>query len=167
MRQCKVKMNKVSKLLETIIHYLVYDIFKLKLKIETWEKLCQFIKFALVGISNTLISYIIYIILIKFHVHYLAASIAGFFVSVINAYYWNNRYVFQAGKNEKRTWWNVFLKTFASYAGTGLILNNILLVFWVDILQWPAVLGPLINLLITIPLNFVLNKYWAFRDNHR
>lgn len=50
-------------------------------------------------------------------------------------------------------------------AGTGLVLNNILLIVWVDIFKLNEALGPLINLLITIPLNFLLNKYWAYRSN--
>lgn len=157
-------MDKLWKIIERIAHCVFYDILQLKLSDEKWEKLCQFIKFGIVGLSNTLISYMIYAILVSCHVHYLAASVAGFIVSVINAYYWNNKYVFQADSGEKRKWWNVFLKTFTSYAGTGLILNNILLIVWVDVLGWPDMLGPIINLLITIPLNFILNKYWAFKQ---
>ena len=56
-----------------------------------------------------------------------------------------------------------FLKTFISYAGTGLILNNVLLILWIDILNLNTLVGPILNLFITIPLNFLLNKYWAFR----
>ena len=50
-----------------------------------------------------------------------------------------------------------------SYAGTGLVLNNILLVIWIEGLKMHEMLGPIINLFITIPLNFLLNKFWAFR----
>lgn len=145
------------------MYYILYKVLHLKVSQDRWEKLCQFVKFGVVGVSNTLISYVIYVILLAFHAHYLLASIAGFIVSVINAYYWNNKYVFQASSEEKRTWWSVFLKTFMAYAGTGLVLNNILLLVWVDVLHWPKMIGPIINLLITIPLNFVLNKCWAFK----
>lgn len=95
--------------------------------------------------------------------YYLAASLIGFVVSVLNAYYWNNKYVFQTDAGESRVWWKTLIKTFASYAGTGLVLSNILLILWVEILHWPEIIGPLINLLVTIPLNFMLNKYWAFK----
>ena len=122
----------------------------------------QFFKFGMVGVSNTLISYIVYVIGINLGLHYLVASVLGFVISVINAFYWNNRYVFK-DKEGKRSLWRAFVKTFLSYAGTGLILNNLLLIVEVDLLQWPEWIGPLVNLVITIPLNFLLNKLWAFR----
>lgn len=158
-------MEKIWKAIEKMMHCILCRVLRLQLSEEQWEKLCQFVKFGMVGVSNTLISYVIYAILVRLHIHYLVASIAGFIVSVINAYYWNNKYVFEAGEDEKRTWWSVFLKTFTAYAGTGLVLNNILLIVWVDLLHWPKMLGPIVNLLITIPINFVLNKCWAFKKN--
>lgn len=120
----------------------------------------QFIKFGAVGFLNTAISYITYIVALKFGAHYLAASFLGFFLSVINAFYWNNRYVFKNTKSDK---WKMFMKTLSSYAGTGLLLNNILLVVLVDIFHVAAWLAPLVTLIITIPLNFLLNKFWAFK----
>ncbi|OYP50573.1 polysaccharide biosynthesis protein GtrA, partial [Lachnotalea glycerini] len=50
---------------------------------------------------------------------------------------------------------------------TGLILANILLIIWVDVLHIPKLFGPIINLIITIPLNFMINKLWAFKDTKR
>lgn len=158
-------MKKVWNLIEAIMRFFVYKVFRLNVKEENWDKWCQFVKFGLVGVSNTLISYAVYVILIVCSVHYLVASLAGFFISVINAYYWNDKYVFKADEDEKQAWWKVFLKTFTSYAGTGLILNNILLILWVNVLGIHEMIGPILNLFITIPLNFILNKYWAFRNS--
>ena len=56
-----------------------------------------------------------------------------------------------------------FIKLFLSYAGTGLVLHNILLWFFTSICHISDYVAPVLNLLITIPLNFVLNKFWAFR----
>lgn len=156
-------MEKFWGFIESILYCILYKVMHLKLTDELWEKLCQFMKFGIVGVSNTLISYVVYMILVGMDVYYLLASVVGFLVSVVNAYYWNDRYVFKEEKENTRTWWKAFLKTFTSYAGTGLILNNILLVLWVDIIGIHEVWGPIINLFITIPLNFLLNKYWAFK----
>lgn len=123
----------------------------------------QFIKFGIVGVSNTLISYIVYMIGITFGVHYLLANFFAFAVSVVNSFYWNNRYVFKQREGEIRSPLRVFVKTALSYAGTGLVLNSILLAVQVDMLGVPEWLAPLINLVITVPLNFILNKLWAFR----
>lgn len=126
------------------------------------KNLFQFVKFGIVGASNTLISYIIYVILVRMHVHYIAASAAGFVVSVINSFYWNNRYVFR--NKEAGVWWKKLMRTFIAYAGTGLVLANILLFVWVDCMHIHKLVAPIINLLITVPLNFVINKYWAFGE---
>lgn len=157
-------MEKLWNLIESIMRFVLFRILHIRLAEDNWDKLCQFVKFGIVGLSNTAISYVIYILLVTVNVHYLIASFFGFVVSVLNAYYWNNKYVFEAESNKKRMWWRSLLKTFASYAGTGLVLHNILLILWVDIFNINESLGPLINLFITIPLNFLLNKYWAFRQ---
>lgn len=150
------------------------------------KSLWQFIKFSLVGVSNTLISEGVYAVLIFFKLHYLPASFFGFTLSTVNAYYWNNKYVFRQKDGEKRVWWRVFLKTYAAYFW-GYLVNAALLVFWIDILSigrlltplgdwcaqrgfasldavfWGNLLAAALNLIITVPMNFVVNKYWAYR----
>ena len=117
-------------------------------------KIKQFFGFAIVGASNTLISYCIYAM----------ANIIGYIVSIFNAYYWNTKVVFKKEKGERRIWWKVLMKTFISYAGTGLILSNILLVIWVDGFNIHEMIAPIVNMLITVPLNYILNKYWAYKQ---
>lgn len=150
------------------------------------KNLWQFIKFGLVGVSNTLLSEGIYCILVFFRVHYLVAYFVGFFLSVLNAYYWSNKYVFKEENGEKRVWWKVLAKTYVAYLG-GFFLSAVLLVFWIDIVQISQYLGGLaeicsgwgferldaellgeilsagINLLFTVPLNFLVNKLWAYK----
>ena len=66
------------------------------------KKVWQFIKFVMVGVSNTLISEVVYAILVVFRCHYLLASFIGFTVSIFNAYYWNNKYVFREDKEKAK-----------------------------------------------------------------
>lgn len=147
----------------------------------------QFVKFGLVGVLNTLISEGVYVIIVFLGGHYLVASITGFALSVLNAYYWNSRYVFKEEENgAKRVWWRTLLKTYVAYLG-GQLLNMGLLILWVDIVKisnwfgWLAerfwllgirqldaeTIGEIaaagINLVVTVPINYFLNKYWAFR----
>lgn len=133
-----------------------------KYKRDWLESLFQFTKFVIVGISNTLISYVVYVVGVYFGLHYLLASVLGFVLSVLNSFYWNNKYVFQQ-KGGERNLLHTLAKTFLSYGATGLLLANVLLYLWVDVLHISEYLGPIINLMITVPLNFVLNKFWAFR----
>ena len=127
------------------------------------KSLLQFIKFGIVGASNTVISYVTYLVCVTLGMHYLLASLLGFVLSVINSFFWNNRYVFKKQEGSKRSLVKAFCKTFLSYAGTGLVLNSILLYVQVDVLGWSEQLAPLLNLIVTIPLNFLLNKLWAFK----
>jgi len=123
----------------------------------------QFLKFGIVGLSNTGISYIIYSVLVFINLHYLIASIIAFFISVLNSFFWNNKYVFKKDNEQKRNILQSLIKTYISYAFTGLILQNIFLFFFIDILHISKYLAPFFGLIITIPLNFILNKLWAFK----
>lgn len=121
----------------------------------------QFIKFGIVGLSNTIISFAVYYILLYIGVNYIIANTMGFIISVLNAYYWNNKYVFKS-KGDKKSSMKKLIKTFASYGST-FILSTVLLVVMVDYLNISEIIAPVINLIITIPLNFLLNKFWAFK----
>ncbi len=155
-------MNKFWNTIENIIRFFIYKLFKLKLSEESFQKFMQFVKFAVVGLSNSLISYAVYMLCIKLGLHYQLANFLGFSISVVNAFYWSNKYVFTEGR-EERSLIKTFIKTYISYAGTGLVLAALLLILWVDILKLPEFVGPILNLCITVPLNFFINKFWAYR----
>lgn len=125
--------------------------------------LWQFVKFGLVGFSNTIVSYIIFAICVKFSMHYLIANVLGFFFGVINAYFLSNRYVFRATEGTKRNHIAALSKTFLSYGVTGVLLQSIMLYFFVEKAGLESLIAQLICLAITVPLNFVLNKFWSFK----
>lgn len=134
------------------------------------DKLIQFIKFGLVGLSNVVVSYVIYVIVLllfqRFELFadtdYLIAQIVGYVISIFWSFYLNNKYVF---KSELKTSWIVALmKSFAAYSFTGIILNSVLSYIWVEMVGINKMVTPIINLLINVPINFILNKFWAFED---
>ena len=55
----------------------------------------QFIKFGIVGLSNTAIGLGTYYLFLFLDFHYMIANILSWVISVFNAFYWNNRYVFK------------------------------------------------------------------------
>jgi putative flippase GtrA len=125
--------------------------------------LIQIFRFGIVGLSNTAISYIIYSVLVYIGLHYIIASITAFVISVLNSFFWNNKYVFKKDEEQKRNIIHTLIKTYISYGFTGLILQNILLFLFIDIFHISKYLAPFFGLVITIPLNFILNKKWAFQ----
>ena len=127
----------------------------------TWNAIIrQFIKFGIVGVSNTLISLAIYYIFIFISKDlYNVGYTVGFVVSVLNAYFWNNKFVFKkSGKGNTKP----LIKTFMPYGST-FLLGMVLLNVMVKHLEISEFIAPIINLLITIPINFLLNRFWAFK----
>lgn len=127
------------------------------------DSVIQFLKFSIVGLSNTIVSYLVYAALLFIGVNYIDANIVSYFAGVINSFYWNNKYVFDNERSDLSSLISSFSKLLASSAFTGLIINNILLYFWVSVLGISSILGPLLNLFVTYPLNYILSKYWAFK----
>lgn len=135
------------------------------------ETVVQFIKFGIVGVSNTVISYLINIAVLvllqpyQFVWDYVAGNIIAFILSVLWSFYWNNRMVFALEDGEHRNIWKSLLKTYIAYGFTGIILNNILSWLWVSVMGISKFIAPLINLIMSVPLNFAINKLWAFKSD--
>jgi len=145
----------------------ILGMFKIKVSDKKWTAFMQFTKFGLVGVTNTFISYFIYLIFLFAlgKEYYLVGSVVGFIVSVLNSFYLNDKYVFKKKEEVNRSKYKALLKVFLSYASTGLILSNILLIIFIDYLYVPETIAPLVGLLITIPINYIMNKVWAFKDD--
>ena len=136
---------------------------------KNWESLMQFFKFSLVGVSNSIVSYTINILTLlalrplKLGYDYIIANITAFTLSVLWSYNLNSKHVFTIKHGEVRSKGRTLAKTYASYAFSGIILNNVLGTFWIKVIGISRFIAPLLNLIITIPTNFILNKYWAYR----
>ena len=163
--------NTIYVIIEKIYMFFVELLFKIIKKDLTDKKrqtFKEFLQFGLVGVSNTIISYLLYVVTlllvsksgVKFD--YIIANIVSWLLSVLWSFYWNNKFVFKKEEGEKRNIWAALFKTYVSYGFTGLILNNILSVLWVSVLHISKMLAPIINLVISIPINFFMNKLWAF-----
>ena len=136
---------------------------KIKPALDQWKSIKQFIKFGLVGLSNTAVAYVVYAACIFVGLNYFIANFLGFVISVYNAFYWSNKYVFPASEQEKRNKWLTLLKTYAAYSITGVFLNSGLLYLFIDCWHINSYLAQAICLLFTVPLNFILNKFWSFK----
>ena len=131
----------------------------------------QFVKFGLVGVCNTAIQwggnqlgfYVLFKAISNEDVRSIPSIALGFILSVINSYFWNNKFVFKS--DHKKTFgehvW-AFIKMTASYALSTLFLTW-LITNWIrgmGVPYWFASLAPLV---VTVPLNFFMNKLWVFR----
>ena len=122
------------------------------------------IRFIIVGISNTAVSYITYLIFYLLTGNYVLSNAAGFIIGTLNAYIWNSRFVF--GQDKGKIDWLHLLKTFLSYGSTFLINTGLLCVL-IDYCHISAVIAPMINAIIIFLLNYVLNKFWVYRRGEK
>lgn len=135
------------------------------------ELLVQFIKFGIVGVTNTAVSYVINVfslfIMEKGNIFqrwdYMIANTIAFILSVLWSFYWNNKLVFDMEGTSWKDMLKALFKMYLSYAFTGIILSNVLSYLWIDVVHISKFIAPLINSVIGVPINFVLNKFWAFQ----
>jgi putative flippase GtrA len=119
----------------------------------------QFVKFGIVGVSNTLITFAVYTLLLKvFDVWYLAASAIGFIVGATNGFLLNRRWTFRGHVGDGLTpvRWGVV-------QGSGLALNEGLLYLFVDGVGLDKLLGQAFATVIVTVITFLVNRAWTFR----
>ncbi|MCF0120456.1 MAG: GtrA family protein [Oscillospiraceae bacterium] len=133
----------------------------------------QFIKFSFVGMSNAVICYSVNLVTLSIlhyfdifkHTDYLVGNVMAWLISVIWGFTWNRKFVFRADRAHAISWRAALIKSYLSYAFTGLVMSNVLSIVWVQLLNINRVIAPIINILLCTPVNFLLIKYWAFRQN--
>lgn len=119
----------------------------------------QFVKFGIVGISNTLITFAVYTLLLKvFGVWYLAASAIGFVLGATNGFLLNRAWTFRGHVGDSLTpvRWGVV-------QGCGLALNEGLLYLCVDGLGIDKLLAQALALVFVTTSTFFANRAWTFR----
>lgn len=167
----KIIIEYIWKIIEHAIHFFLVKVLHMELTEKRMEGILQFFKFGIVGLSNTVIAYVIYVIVLLFfqtigilgNIDYLVSQVITFILSVLWSFYWNNKYVFNNTHDGGRNIVQALMKAYMSYAFTGLFLSSILSVLWVQFLEIDKMIAPLINLLIKVPINFIINKFWTFK----
>ena len=155
--------------MDSVIEKVMYSLlnaFHLQLNEEKISSFIQFIKFGMVGITNTLLSYVINVAVLfilkdkNVSWDFVAGNVVSFIISVAWSFYWNNRFVFNSGNND--SWIAKLLKSYLSYGFTGIVLSNILSYIWISVFGISKYIAPIINLIISVPLNFIIHKVWVY-----
>jgi putative flippase GtrA len=121
--------------------------------------LVQFVKFGIVGVSNTLLTFAVYTLLLKvFGVWYLAASAIGFTVGAVNGFLLNRRWTFREHVGDALTpvRWGVV-------QGCGLGLNEGLLYLFVNSAGVDKLIGQAFATVVVTVVTFLVNRAWTFR----
>jgi putative flippase GtrA len=124
------------------------------------KELYRFIKFSIVGVSNTLLTLLIYMLLLNFGVYFVTANIIGYAVGVCNSYFWNSKYVFE--RTDTR------YNTIPKFIVVNLIIlgvTTILLYLFAEKLGMGKYLSQAIVIPTGMAFNYGLNKVWTFKRN--
>lgn len=119
----------------------------------------QVIKFSTIGLSNTILSLLIYYLLLYMGVHYIISNIVGYFVSSIWGYILNRYWVFQVKQIHTL---NSVIRYYIVY-GIILVGNIGGMYILVDGVGVSKSMAPFLILCVTVPLNFFASKLWIYR----
>ena len=120
----------------------------------------QLIQFGLVGGSGYLINLAVFALLNGLgNIHYIAAAILAFGVAVMNNFWWNRHWTFDAKHGHA----GFQAARFFTVSVLALVINLIALKLLVGggMTELPA---QAIAVAIAMPFNFVGNKLWTFDD---
>ncbi|MEG0177886.1 GtrA family protein [Anaerorhabdus sp.] len=109
----------------------------------------QFLIFGIIGGINTILSQLIYIVLVKFGMIVSLSSVLGDSLTIIISYFANMKFTY----NEKPSLKSAI--TFPLSYLPGLIVNMLIVILVADVFHAPKEYAKLVSLPITIPLNYV------------
>lgn len=113
------------------------------------------LRFAVVGVSNTLVDFIVFFLLEGLIGP--IAQIAGYAAGTANSYYWNRRWTFKTDQPRQKGELTRFLVVNLTVA---LLTAALLTLLHLFMPVWAA------KVLVTVPgmaLNYMLSKVWVFR----
>ena len=114
----------------------------------------QFVKFGIVGVSNTLLTFAVYTVLLKgFDVWYLAASAIGFVAGATNGFLLNRRWTFRGHVGDALT-----PVRWAIVQSCGLVLNEGLLFVLVHEARLDELLGQACATVVVTVVTFFANR---------
>lgn len=118
------------------------------------------VKFGMVGIWNTALSYLTFCILIYFDIFYLVASLLSFLTGTLFSYLMNSKYTFSATVNSR---------SFAKYLAillVSLVISLLLLYVFKNVVGVNVLVAQILVVLVRFPVVYLLLKRTVFDRVH-
>ena len=124
----------------------------------------QFIIFAIVGVSNTAVDFIIFWLLIQLSVHYIIANIVAYSMGMLNSYIWNNAITFRSNDRHRDIIAVKRMIRFIIWNGCMLLVSSMLIYAVIEFAQWHALISKLVVTIVILMIQFIGSKKWVFKD---
>jgi len=122
----------------------------------------QPLKFIIVGIFNTLLTFLIYFACYSIlSINYFVSLIISYFIGVLNSYLWNSKWTF-----EKKALRAVEFSKFITVYIAAFLINAIMLRFLI-VYDFKNMLAQGLALFIATLFSFCGHKYWSLRKNEK
>ncbi|MTD31008.1 GtrA family protein [Planomicrobium sp. YIM 101495] len=113
----------------------------------------EFVRFVIVGVINTLTYYSIYLVLHNiFDLPYLAAHLAGFFISLNISFFLNTYVTYRV-----RPTWKKYL-AFPLTQVVNISVSTALIFIFVEFLSLSSNIAPFAAVLFTVPITFIISS---------
>jgi len=123
----------------------------------------EFVKFAIVGVSNTLIHLsVLYVLTEFFSLWYILSSLLAFLVAVTNSFIFNTLWTFKSDIKHKTA--TKYGKFFVVSVITALS-NLFFLYLFTEYFGLWYMMSQVIAIVLTLMMNFIGNKFWTFNEN--
>jgi putative flippase GtrA len=122
----------------------------------------QWLRFALVGASNTVLYAVAYMSLGRLGVHYVVASILAFVIGALNGYVLNRRWTFRSRASRVPE-----LARFACAQLLGVVASLALLASLVELAGFHHLAAQAVAFPVASLLTFALSRAWAFAPVYR
>lgn len=120
----------------------------------------EFLCYCVNGVLTTLVNYVIYFLLLKVQIHFLAANTIAWAGAVLFAYFMNRRWVFHS---RSRIFQELF--SFVCMRFVTLLAENVLLWLFIEIWSLPSLPAKILVSIVTVIANYALCKHRIFRRN--
>jgi putative flippase GtrA len=117
------------------------------------------LRFGIVGISATIIYYVVALFVSKLGLVATIANLVGFGAGAMTSFVGHFRYTFKKSDNHFRYLIRFVIVTFFGY-----VLSNVIIFIALDVNHVPFWLAMLFVVLILPPTSWLCNRYWAFKE---